>query len=436
MPIRPPIQALKRALTLIGLVLALITGAVHAQPVTAPLFTRDRNISVSERVQPDYDPRAIQVGAVTLYPEIMAGLEHLDNVFASRSAHRHDQIGVFQAGFRAGTLWSRHSLDAEARLYRRAHRQFRDESSWNWQSRLQARLEINHASALTLKGQYFDLTEPRTAAGTLDQAAAPTRYNQAFTDIALHNESSRFKLAGTVTIGQSDYHDVSLIGGGTSDQDFRDHSTRTYSLRADYALSPEASLFVRAGLNRRAYQTPSAPGADSVHDPVRDSFGQSFEFGTDFDLAGLASGAIGLGLSRRDYDSPAYDTIDGLAVNARLGYFPTRLTTLSLVMARGVNDGALAGSPGYVSSYAGITIDHELRRNLVVSTTFSVGEDQYAGLERTDERFAVSARASYSLNPKLSVKAGWAHARQDSHGADSGQSYARNAVTVSLVFHL
>ena len=225
-----------------------------------------------------------------------------------------------------------------------------------------------------------------------------------------------------------DYSDAPLFGGGIADQDFRDRKETVFSARGDYAISPDTALFLRGEVNERDYDlVPPAAGL------LRDSSGYKVEVGADFDIRGVARGAIGVGFIQQDYDSAALQTIDGLAFDGVLEWFPTPLTTVTFTGSRGVQDAAIAGSGGYVSANLGVNVDHELRRNLILSASLNWGEDEYSGLDRTDQRIGANVSATYFMNRNVGARIGFSHVDQDSSGLAGNQDYSRNIVAFSIV---
>ena len=59
------------------------------------MFNRDRNVSVMERVRPEYRSGGIQSGAFVYSPVLNTQLELNDNIFATGSNEQSDGILVF-----------------------------------------------------------------------------------------------------------------------------------------------------------------------------------------------------------------------------------------------------------------------------------------------------------------------------------------------------
>ena len=98
-----------------------------------------------------------------------------------------------------------------------------------------------------------------------------------------------------------------------------------------------------------------------------------------------------------------------------------------------VQDSAVVGSGGFFATSAGVNVDHELRRNLVVSAGVTLSEDDYSGIDRTDERLNVTAGVTYYVNRTVGVRASYSYLDQDSSGAAGNQDYTTNVIGLSLV---
>lgn len=392
------------------------------------MFARDRNVSVSERPRPEYDPAGVQNGAFVFFPELTLGAEFSDNIFGTPSNEQSDVIGVFNPAVRFQTTWSRHSLTGGVSVTRREFLDFSDESVWNATGGVDGRLDINREANLSAGARYSSLTEPRTSAGAAGSAAVPIEYETFAGYVGGERAAGRVRLQGRFDLGTFDYQDAPLFGGAIADQDFRDRSEYTYTARGDVAISPDTAVFARARLNTRDYDlTPPAVPLQ------RDSNGATLDVGADFDIRGVARGVVGVGYTEQDYDDASLPDIDGLSVEGLVEWFPTPITTITVTASRSVSDSAVAGSGGFFATSVGFNVDHELRRNVVVFAGASLSEDDYAGIDRIDERVNFAAGVTYFMNRTAGIRAAYNYEQQDSSGAQGNQDFTRNIVGISLV---
>ena len=407
---------------------AASADAAWAQEPGGSLFARDRNVSVMERPRPEYTSGGIQNGAFIFTPELNLSLEFTDNVFGTAANEESDTIAVFNPTVGIETTWSRHALTADASVTRREYFDFSDESVWNYTLGGAGRLDIQRDTFVEGGLRYSSLTEARTSAGAANQAAEPIEYDLFNAFVGGRRALGRVLLQGELGLDDVDYDDAPLFGGGIANQDFRDHEQVKGMVRGDYALSPDTAVFGRISLNEREYDL--APPTVPV---LRDSSGYTLDGGADFDIRGVARGQVGVGYTEQDYDSAALPDVDGLSVDAVVEWFPTQLTTVTVQASREVRDAPFNNSGGFFATAAGVTVDHELRRNVILHAGLSLGEDDYADIDRTDERFGVNAGLTYFMNRNVGLRASWNYADQDSSGTAGNQEFSRNTVGISLV---
>lgn len=407
----------------------VLTSPALAQPIEPDnLFARDRNVSVSERPRPEYDAPGFQNGALLFYPELTLGAELSDNVFGTASNEESDIALIFNPSLGFETTWSRHALSGDISATRREFLDFEDESVWNASGGIDGRLDISREANLTAGARYSALTEPRTSAGAAGQAAEPIEYDTFAGYVGGERAAGRVRLQGGVDLSTFDYEDSVLFGGGIADQDFRDRSEYVYTARGDVALSPDTAIFARARFNNREYDL--APPAVAA---LRDSDGATFDVGADFDIRGVARGVVGVGYTEQKYDDPSFPDIDGFSVDGLVEWFPTPITTITATASRSVNDSAVANSGGFFATSVGVNIDHELRRNVVVFAGASLSEDDYAGIDRVDERVNFAAGVTYFVNRTAGIRASYSYEEQESSGAQGNQDFAKNVIGISLV---
>jgi hypothetical protein len=117
---------------------------------------------------------------------------------------------------------------------------------------------------------------------------------------------------------------------------------------------------------------------------------------------------------------------------ARLEWFPTPLTTLSINTGRTVQETPAVGASGYIQEQIGVSIDHQLRQNLLVSASYRAGTDDYNGVDREDERTRAMVSAQYSLNRNVKLTGSFEQTKLDSSGANRLDGYTNNAFKLGV----
>lgn len=409
-----------------GLAMALVVNAGAAaaqQSVRGALakdapsnFKRDRNVSVRQRPHQGYEALGLREGAFMVWPKISATVERNDNIFATAKDEVSDTVWHVSPEINVTSNWSRHELDVYARATINRYNDFSSENTRDYSVGAQGRLDVLRTAQINAGANWSRLTEPRTSAAALYEKA-PVQYEQTSGFVAGAREFNRLRLSGRLD-GQNFIY---LSRTGNSNPFDRDHLTGVATARADYAVSPDTALFVQVAGNKRDYRTST-----------RDSKGVEALVGANFELSALVRGEFGVGYLKQSYDNKTFGNISGLGARAQVEWFPTQLTTVTVTGARTVEDAAIPGAAGYLSSNVAAQIDHELLRNVIVSAQASYGDDEYRGIDRQDKRYGGGVSATYLLNRSVGVTVGYNTFKQNSRGVKGSGDFTVNKVGATL----
>lgn len=400
----------------------------RAQAQSSDLFARDRSVAVRDRPHPDYEAGGLPLGAFTAYPKVQFSGEFNDNIYATSSNERDDFIFRIRPEISLESGWSRNALQAYARGSINRYKDYDTEDTEEWGVGVSGRLDVTRATNIAGGADFATLTEPRTSASAPAATLEPIQYDMTSAYLAGAHSTGRIKLSARTGIQTYDYEDGATAGGVVVDQDFRDRDVWTLSGRADYAVSPATALFAQVSSNERDYDT-----AGTLFSPARDSSGYEALVGTNFELGAVARGEIAVGYISQDFDSPAYKDIDGFGARAQVEWFPTQLTTVTATAGRSIEDAGIVGSGGYLATAMSLSVDHELRRNIILGGQLLYSRDEYDGIQREDERYGASVNATYLVNRNLGVSLAVSHLEQSSEGLNHGASYDINRLSLSLV---
>jgi hypothetical protein len=399
-----------------------------AQSQSGDMFARDRSVAVTARPRPGYEALGLSAGSFGVFPSLQIDAEHNDNIFAVSTGADSDWIVRLKPEVQIESGWSRHSLAAYARANISRYQDFDAENFEDWSVGASGRLDITRAANIAAGYDYASVTEPRTSSNAPASTREPVSYALDSAFLAASRVSGRIKLSARGDIRTFDYEDAITLGGTVIDQDNRDRTITSLTGRADVALSPATALFVQATTNTRDYDT-----ATSVLLPARDSDGYELLAGANFEVGAVTRGEIAVGYISQEFDAAVYDKIDGFGARAQLEWFPTQLTTVTGYASRTIEDSGIAGSGGYLSSSAGVRIDHELRRNVLLNADASLSRDDYEGIAREDDRLQVSVGGTYLLNRNLGISVSASHFEQTSSGLAAGSEFDVNRLTATLV---
>jgi hypothetical protein len=394
------------------------------------MFTRDRNISVSQRPHPGYEVNPIPLGGFTGLPKLDVGVESNDNVYASPAAKKGDTVFTINPEFDLASRWSRNAVQAYARGASRQYSKYSTESTTDWQVGAAGRLDIGRGN-LTAGGDTGEFSEPRTSPNTSFVSTKPIRYTQSNAFVGATQEFNRVRLSARYDYSDFNYRNgVKPAGGGVVLEDDRDHHTSTVTGKAEYAVSPDTAVFVDASYNEHRYSLlPPAVAID------KNSKGSQVGVGANFDLSHVARGEVEVGYLKQDY-ARNLGSISGLTAKAQVEWFPTQLTTITLIGSRGIQDAASTTSPAYVSGVFALQADHELLRNLILTGRVGTENDDYHNTSRTDSNTNASVGAKYLINRMVGVTLAYQYVNQTSTGTAPGPKYVVNRIiaTTNLQF--
>lgn len=416
-----------KARLLTASVAVLFVGTATTAYAQDDQFLRNRNMSVRERPRPDYEALGIGSGGIKLLPQLTVAATHDDNIFATTVGEVDDLIISTTADIALVSDWNVHSIAASARVRHDAYTEnaFEDQTIYNLSAR--GRLDGTRNFSISAGVNHDGLVEPRTASGNPNQSIDPIEYDINGYDLGANWVLNQLRFRGNFTYRDIDFDDGRTFTNANIDQDFRDERFTRAALRADYAISPDTSIFLEAAMNERKYDGVT-PGTLIV----RDSEGTELYAGADFDITNLIRGSVQFGYLEQDFDDPAIPDRDSFSGRVAVEWFPTEVATVTIRAARTVEDTGLVQTPAFLSTNYSVQLDYELLRNLIVTGRVGVGEDEYQGFQRKDDRLNATLSAVWLLNRRWGLGASYNYQEQDSRGLNAGPDFKVNRISASL----
>lgn len=405
---------------------AAAAGSAVATATAQNNFSRDRNISVSQRPHPEYQALGAHVGSFTLFPKLTTTVESNDNIYAQDATTTSDTVWHVQPEVDLVSNWNRHSLAFYARGSLNRYSSHDTENTDDYGVGAIGRLDVTRDAHVDGGASYSYNTEPRTSPNSPTGSLEPTRYGLTSANIGATKDLNRLRLSTRVDYAKFNYEDTrSLVG--TIDQDYRDRTQTSLMGRADYAVSPDTALFLEVVGNKRDYRLDKPVVA-----LTRDSSGVQVLAGANFELGAVTRGEIGVGYLKQDYSDPSLKDVSGFGARAQVEWFPTQLTTVTLTGARTVEESANLTSAAYLSNNVGVKVDHELLRNVLLTASVAGGKDEYQGIDRNDKRLNAGLSGTYLLNRNVGVTVGYTYAKQTTSGLQKGAAFEVNKVGATL----
>jgi len=389
-------------------------------------FDRGRNEAVATRARPEFDAKGIRLGSLLVHPGVSADLGTESNVFYQPSNEQDDIVVTLRPRLDAATTWSRHSLTASVGLDDTRYQDNESEDHTDLFVSGEGRLEVRRDTYLLLGGRQARETERRGDPDSPFAAAKPIRYETRGAYVVGVHEFNRARVSLRLDRVNLNYKDAPLVGGGIADQDQRDYTGTTATGRVEYALSPDTALVAQVSANTRDY-TLKPPQA--VFD--RDSEGATYLIGVNTDISRLIRGELTAGYLQQDYDDPALKDVKGLALEGNIEYFASPLTTITVNGNRRVEETLTIGSSSFVSTEASVRIDHELRRNILLTAGIGQLNRDFQGSSRDDDLTQTDVGVRFLLNRRVELGGRWRFERQQSSGPVADPEFDANRFVVS-----
>jgi len=127
-----------------------------------------------------------------------------------------------------------------------------------------------------------------------------------------------------------------------------------------------------------------------------------------------------VGYIRRDYDAQRFRKVDGPILGGDLTWNISGLTTLQLSASRLIKSTTIVGAAGITDTGLGLEVDHELLRNLILSFNISANNEDFEGVDRSDDIFRAGLEGTYMMNRTLHFRFGINFLQRDTSPQDSG----------------
>lgn len=427
-----------RALTCVwgaGSLMAIFAGHaaraqdVSASPTAGTQFDRLRTISVAERVQAGYEEVGTRTSGFVFYPRVRGQVTYDDNVRAGTSDRDGDFAFTIEPSVRAVSEWSRHQLGllATANLTRFARLDTENAETYvvQGQGRYDAGDEVRFYGNL---GYRRDV-ERRSAPGALRNSRKPVAYRTASAGGQATWQGNRLRLSATASAAKIRYEDVEFGDGVVINSQELDRSRYQAGLRADYAITADLAMLVSGTLTKLNYNRSSNPLT-----PDRTARRAELLAGVSFEFTDLLRGEVAVGYIHQNFRSAGIRSFTGLGGRAEIEYFPTRLTTMKLEASRTLQEAGNPLAPSYRRTRAGLRVDHELYRYVIVSGFADYESDRFQLPDRTERRRHFGASAQYLVDRHITLFARYDNLHVTSRPAALGRRLTDNAISVGVLF--
>ncbi|MBI1180350.1 MAG: outer membrane beta-barrel protein [Alphaproteobacteria bacterium] len=380
--------------------------------------------TVPDRPQPLYDPIGIRAGSFMVYPSLGVRAIYNDNIYAEPTDRKSDAIIAVQPAVYAKSLWERHSLTARLSGDIGIFTQHSSEDYQDARANLQGRIDIAEGSSLKI-GLEGGRDHERRDSPDDARGLHPTIFYRLAPNIQWDQRFNRLSLRLTGDMEKLDFRDVQALNGAIINEDDRDRLSWDVEGRVGYDFVKSVEGFASALYDNRNYVSAvDDRGFD------RDSHGYGIFGGIILEVTGTMSAEAYAGYRRQDYKDPRLKSFGGFGGGLNLVWAPTKLTTVTVTGERVIEETTQKLESGVFASRLSVTVDHELRRNVIITLSGRFIRRDYQGQSRTDETWQGSAGVEYKLSRHFRLRAGYTYNSRDSTAAS--ENFEMNQAYVDL----
>ncbi|MDH3659442.1 MAG: outer membrane beta-barrel protein [Alphaproteobacteria bacterium] len=380
----------------------------------------DPNTTVTNRARPEYDPLGIRAGSFLIFPELAVTETYSDNVALDEDDEQSDFITQISPSIEFASQWSRHLLAVELGSDIAIHADEGDEDYQDFFALGRGRIDVSRQTDIDtnaeLRWGHEGRDDPEEAGG--DQ---PVDVYDFGGGVAVNHQINRLGF----TVGG----DVARTAYDDNDEEDRDANFYDFLLRTSYEVSPRLDMFVEGRYNIEDRD-------DNVDDNgiERDTDGYEARVGAGLDITSVLFGEAFAGYRVQQFAEDDFDDESGVSFGVDLNWNPTLLTSIGISGARDFEPTDEGGAASNFRTEFGISIDHELMRNLIVDGQARYQNDDFRGDDRSDDTVLLGGGLTFWLNRNLSFNAGYDFSERDSNQA--GQDYTVNEFSIGLTARL
>ncbi len=395
-----------------GPALTLLSGAAGAQEPA-------RGETVTNRSRPELDPLGLRSGGMFFYPQLGIAELYDSNIFSVDTGEIDDYITLISPGLQLRSDWNNHELNLFATSDIGYYADNDSENYVDYALGGDGRIDATRDTSLDWAFFHAQLHEDR---GAVDDAggAEPNEYTVLSPEISLTQSFGRISVKAGGGLQRFDFDDSSV-----ENHDDRDRDEWEGTLRLGYEIVPGYEAFIRGAYFTRSYE-------DTVDDNgfERSSTGYEAVAGTALDITGVTTGEVFAGYRLQNPDDAAFGDIAGAQYGGNITWNPSGLTTVNGFVERTIEETTLTGSPGFFATHSGLSVDHELLRNLLLGVNLDYTVRAYEEIGRDDKDLEAGLYGKYMMNRNLYISANYDYTRRNSNVG--GEDFLKNVFMLKL----
>jgi hypothetical protein len=379
-------------------------------------------ITVLSRVRPDYEPPGIRAGGFVINTNLAQGLGYDSNAIGQPQA-KPSMVLQTEASVSARSDWGRNSLKFNAGMNSRQYLAQSQQSTVDWNAAIGGTYDIGRHQAGLDFSHIKSAQTPRDLSNPL--LTTPVPYTVDSVQSSFTANFGRFAVVPSLDFGMWRFDDASQSRTPLT-LSYQNRNVLTTNLVVRYQASSQRSLLVIL----RGVQTRYV--ATLTGQPSRDSQGVDVLAGIEYGAGGVWRYRALAGYQTRQYASSNIRPLSGPTVEANIIWQPTGLTSVTGSALHTIADASLTDNVSYTLSQVRLTIDHELRRNILLQARVEADSAVYPQNAGSATLYIAGTSATWLVNRRVRVVASYEY----THRQSGASSYSENVTMLRVGFGL
>jgi hypothetical protein len=396
-------------------------------PETIPGYNQELGLTLPTVAQlgPASQGLGLRAGPALILPGLAEDTRYDSNVLGVRHGPG-SQIVETAPSVTLDADYSRARVGAFVGLDNSEYFQTKNQSHTDFKAALGGSAAIGRGEA-TLAYSHLSLHDDPTAIGAIP-SSTPTPFTlddiRASFDLAMGRAALRpFVDASRWSYGQSD------VGGVQTSQAYRDRDVLQAGLAGRFNLGERRDVLATVSVNRNDYLNSSAAS------PAPSSTDVLALGGLDYELNGAFRLRLMAGLQARQFDKRVFQSRVAAVGQFSAIWTPQRTTTVTLTVARSLEDLAQEDTGGTIYTRAEVEVSHELKRDLVLRTRVGVQSAQFLQVGGTQAQIYGKTGFEWTVNRYVKML-GDIQAQRSSSPIDTGLTGPASGPYTRAVAHL
>ena len=379
-------------------------------------------ITVLSRLRPEYEPPGIRADGFVINTNLAQGLGYDSNAIGQPQA-KPSLVVQTEASVSARSDWGRNSLKFNAGMNSRQYPAQSQQSTLDWNAAVGGTYDIGRHQAGLDFSHIKSAQTPRDLSNPL--LTAPVPYTVDSVQSSFTANFGRFALVPSLDFGMWRFDDASQSRTPLT-LSYQNRNVLTTNLVGRYAASAQRSLLIiLRGVQTRYVATVSGQ-------PSRDSQGVDVLAGVEYSAGAVWRYRALAGYQTRQYASSAFRPLSGPTMEANILWQPPGLTSVTGSALHTIADASLTDNTSYTLSQVRLTIDHELRRNILLQVRGEADSAVYPQNAGSATLYIAGASATWLVNRRVRVIASYDY----THRQSGSSSYSESVTLLRVGFGL